>query len=137
MNSTTSYTRKSQIWILTLFILLFLSVVSYVNLIYNEYKVDQRINQFRGENERIAKENKDKQLALVRLTLPKVIEKDNKTNLNKIRAGERVVVIEEDETKNFVLTQQKKPAAQPVSAAENKYEGVPNPERWLKYSTNK
>lgn len=89
------------------------------------------------ENERMETENKQKQLALIRLTLPKMIEKDNKTNLNKIRPGERVVVIEEDETKNFVLTQQKKAVTNSYfSKQPDLYEGVPNPERWWYYFTN-
>ncbi len=131
-------TKKAQLWIAFLFILLFLVVSSYASLIYGQYKVERQISQFREENERLVSENRDRWIALVRLSLQRVVEKENKANMNRVRPGERVVVINDDDSKNFVLKEQKSEdsrASRGLTTASTlgSYEGERNPRKWWYY----
>lgn len=126
-------TKKAQLWIAFLFLLLFVVVASYASLLYGQYKVERQIAQFREENARIARQNREKWIALVRLSLPRVIEKENKANLNRVRPGERVIVINDDESKNFVLKEQRAVAAAAVRSGSDPYPEAHNPRRWWYY----
>lgn len=128
-------TKKAQLWIAFLFLLLFLVVSSYASLIYSQYKVERQISEFRGENDRLLKENRDKWIALVRLSLLRVVEKENKANMNRIRPGEHVIVINDDESKNFVLKEQKTEsgkmdATMGMASVTQAYASEPNPRKW-------
>lgn len=127
-------TKKAQLWIAFLFILLFLVVSSYASLIYSQYRIEHQIAQFREENDRITTDNRDKWISLVRLSLSRVVEKENKANMNRVRPGEKVIVISDDETKNFVLKEQKTALNAPASAGLNSpgsaYPDTRNPRKW-------
>lgn len=128
-------TKKAQLWIAFLFVLLFLVVSSYASLLYGQYKVERQITQFRQDNERLVKENRDRWIALVRLSLQRVVEKENKANMNRVRPGERVIVINDDESKNFVLKEQKSDKKSAVEGPRSlsivsSYGDDPNPRKW-------
>lgn len=130
-------TKKAQLWIAFLFLLLFLVVSSYASLVYSQYKVERQIAQFREENERLIRENREKWIALVRLSLKRVVEKENKANMNRVRPGERVIVINDDESKNFVLKEQRSDGTQPegtfTTTDARPYAQDRNPRRWYYY----
>lgn len=129
-------TKKAQFWIAFLFLLLFLVVSSYASLVYSQYKVERQIAQFREENERLIRENREKWIALVRLSLKRVVEKENKANMNRVRPGERVIVINDDESKNFVLKEQRSDGTRvenAFAADARPYAQDRNPRRWYYY----
>ncbi|MEK7528317.1 MAG: septum formation initiator family protein [Patescibacteria group bacterium] len=66
--------------------------------IYRSYQIDQHIAQFEKENEKIADENQRLGDDFLYYTSPQYRDKIAKQNLGLVNAGEKVIILPEDDT---------------------------------------
>lgn len=97
MSSRFSHTSSlTRVIIIVEFLLVSYLIYSLTKNVYNSYKIDTYIETFRTENERIAKENAQKNDDYLYFTSEEYIDKIAKQSLGLVNPGEEVIVLSED-----------------------------------------
>jgi cell division protein FtsB len=97
MSSRFSHTSSlTRAIIIVEFLLVSYLIYSLTKNVYNSYKIDTYIETFRSENERIAKENTQKNDDYLYFTSEEYIDKIAKQSLGLVNSGEEVIVLSED-----------------------------------------
>jgi len=109
------------------FLLVSYLIYSLTKNVYNSYKIDTYIETFRAENDRIAKENAQKNEDYLYFTSEEYIDKIAKQSLGLVNPGEEVIVLSED-----VLSKNDEPADSGTGEFA-KDAGLSNAQKWWKF----
>ncbi len=128
MSSRFSHTSSlTRAIIIVEFLLVSYLIYSLTKNVYNSYKIDNYIETFRVENDRIAKENTQKNEDYLYFTSEEYIDKIAKQSLGLVNPGEEVIVLSDD-----VLS--KNDSVSDTGTGDfAKDIGLSNPQKWWKF----
>lgn len=111
------------------FIVAIYMVISLTTSEYNSYKIQQYIEKFEGDNQKLAEENNQLKDRYEYYTSPEYQEKIAKQNFGLVNPGEKVLIIPEKSS----LTPEEEFIDTVVTQRVKFYEGLGNPVKWWYY----